>query len=82
MHQEFHKKLLFKVIVSIDKQYSLWLIDREIPPTWRDAGQMQGSAMECLAFIKQTYSWERQSGAGPESNSQSHENLSRRAAYA
>jgi len=82
MHQEFNKKLLFKVIVSTDKQYSLWLIDREIPPHWRDAEQMQGSATECLAFIRKTVSWERKPEAEPTSSSQSQENTSQRAAYA
>lgn len=67
MREEFHKKLVFKVIVSYEKQYSLWLVDREVPPGWRDAAPIEGSAMECLAYIREWYFRERQHEAAPES---------------
>ena len=69
MHEEFQKKLVFKVIVSNEKQYSLWLLDREEPPGWRDTGKMRGSATECLAYIREFYFRERQPDATSASSS-------------
>jgi len=68
MREEFQKTLVFKVIVSNGKQYSLWLLDREVPPGWYDAEPMQGSAVECLAYIKEVYFRERQLDAEPVSS--------------
>jgi MbtH protein len=56
MPVELHHRLIFKVIVSQDNEYSLWLLDREDPPGWRDTGTMRGSASECLAHIKEVHS--------------------------
>ena len=81
MRAEFHTKLMFKIIVSIEDQYSLWLIDREVPPGWRDAGQMQGSAVECLAFIKE-YSRKRFADTAPESRSHRTDKFESTAAWA
>lgn len=53
MPVELHHRLIFKVIVSRDNEYSLWLLDREDPPGWRDTGTMRGSPSECLAHIKE-----------------------------
>jgi len=66
MREQFQTQMLFKVIVSIDNQYSLWLVDREIPPGWHDARRMQGSAMECLAYIREWYFQSRLNEAAPE----------------
>jgi MbtH protein len=55
MPVELHPRLIFKVIVSQDNEYSLWLLDREDPPGWRDTGTMRGSASECLAHIKESH---------------------------
>jgi len=54
MPVELHHGLVFKVIVSQDNEYSLWLLDREDPPGWRDTGTMRGTAPECLAHIKKS----------------------------
>ena len=69
MREEVHQILIFKVIVSNDKQYSLWLIDREIPPGWYDAGQMQGSAKECLAHIREWYFRDREDSSASDPSS-------------
>ena len=82
MREEFQKKLVFKVIVSNDGQYSLWLLDRELPPGWRDAEPMQGSALECLAFIKELYFRVQQPETARPSSSEPQENASASAAYA
>ena len=82
MHEDHHRKLVFKVIVSDDEQYSLWLLDREEPPGWRDTGNMRGSAIECLTFIKEWYFRERQGDAEPVSSTVNHAKPANRAAYA
>jgi len=82
MREEFQRTLIFKVIVSNDKQYSLWLLDRELPPGWHDAEPMQGSAMECLAYIKELYFRGRQAEAAPRSSSVRQADPPARAAYA
>jgi len=43
-----------KVVVNHEDQYSLWPLDRENPPGWRDAGRT-GTRSECLDFIKQAW---------------------------
>ena len=43
-----------KVVVNHEEQYSVWPIDRENPPGWRDAGQT-GTKAECLAYIKEVW---------------------------
>ena len=63
MYEEVHQTLIFKVIVDEGEQYSLWLIDREEPPGWHDADRVQGSAMECLAYIKEWYMRQAQNRA-------------------
>jgi len=60
MPVELHHRLIFKVIVSQDNEYSLWILDREDPPGWRDTGTMRGSASECLAHIRQCHYQEYQ----------------------
>lgn len=65
MRETFYNTLVFRVIISDNKQYSLWPVDREEPPGWRDAGQMRGSAIECLAYVKESYFRQRQPDAEP-----------------
>jgi len=43
--------LFYKVVVNHEEQYSIWFVDRENPPGWRDAGKT-GPKAECLAYIK------------------------------
>jgi MbtH protein len=43
-----------KVVVNDEEQYSLWPLDRENPPGWRDAGRT-GTRSECLDYIKQVW---------------------------
>lgn len=43
-----------KVVVNHEDQYSLWPLDRENPPGWRDAGRT-GTRSECLDYIKQVW---------------------------
>jgi len=40
----------YKVVLNHEEQYSIWLVERENPPGWRDSG-MIGSKAECLKYI-------------------------------
>jgi len=81
MHEDHSKPLVFKVIVSHDRQYSLWLEDRDNPPGWFDAGQMRGTAKECLARIK-SYDAQRPSEAASETATVNGNNPSARVIWA
>lgn len=39
-----------KVVVNDEEQYSIWPVNRENPPGWRDSGKT-GTKQECLAYI-------------------------------
>lgn len=43
-----------KVVVNDEEQYSIWPVDRENPPGWRDTGTT-GSKEQCLAFIDEVW---------------------------
>jgi MbtH protein len=44
----------YKVVVNSEEQYSIWPVERENPPGWREAGK-SGSKTECLAYIKEVW---------------------------
>lgn len=46
--------VIYKVVINHEEQYSLWPIDRENAPGWRDTGK-SGTRQECLAYIKQVW---------------------------
>ena len=43
-----------KVVVNDEEQYSVWPVDRENPPGWRDAGK-SGTKADCLEYIQQVW---------------------------
>jgi MbtH protein len=45
---------VYKVVVNHEQQYSLWLVERENPLGWRDAGKT-GTREDCLAYIKDVW---------------------------
>ena len=45
---------VYKVVLNLEEQYSLWPADREPPPGWREAGKI-GPKEECLAFIEKVW---------------------------
>jgi MbtH protein len=45
---------IYKVVVNSEEQYSLWPLDRENPPGWREVGK-SGSKTECLTYIKEVW---------------------------
>lgn len=45
---------IYKVVVNAEEQYSIWPIEREHAPGWRDAGK-SGTKEECLAAIQEIW---------------------------
>ena len=46
--------LIYKVVVNDEEQYSIWFVDRDAPPGWKEVGK-QGPKDECLAFIEEIW---------------------------
>jgi MbtH protein len=51
---EQDEKVVYKVVVNHEEQYSIWPADMEIPAGWREAGK-SGPKEECLAHIKEVW---------------------------
>lgn len=80
MRERQDKSLIFKVIVSEqDNGYSFWVVDRENPPGWHEAGRVRGTATECLAYINQIRIRERPREPAPEFSSAPEEAWNQRA---
>jgi len=45
---------IYRVVVNDEEQYSIWPVDQDLPPAWRDEGT-SGSKQECLDHIDQTW---------------------------
>jgi MbtH protein len=45
---------VYRVVVNDEAQYSIWTVDRDIPPGWRDVGTV-GSKASCLAHIEEIW---------------------------
>jgi MbtH protein len=45
---------IYKVVVNHEEQYSIWPVDLENAPGWKDVGK-SGSRAECLAYIKEVW---------------------------
>jgi MbtH protein len=46
--------ITYKVVVNDEEQYSIWPVERENPPGWRDGGKT-GSKTECLAYVAEVW---------------------------
>ena len=44
----------YQVVVNHEEQYSIWLMDRDIPLGWKDVG-FKGTKQECLAHIEEVW---------------------------
>jgi MbtH protein len=44
----------YRVLVNHEEQYSLWPLEKAIPPGWRDAGK-SGDKVECLKFVDEVW---------------------------
>jgi len=45
---------LYRVVINHEEQYSIWPLDKENAPGWKDAGKT-GTKAECLAHIKEVW---------------------------
>ena len=45
---------LYRVVINHEEQYSIWPLDKENAPGWKDAGKT-GTKTECLAHIKEVW---------------------------
>ena len=54
MSDEEHDTRIYCVVVNDEEQYSIWLVERELPAGWRDAGK-QGQKAECLSYIEEVW---------------------------
>jgi len=45
---------LYRVVVNDEEQYSIWPLEKENAPGWRDGGR-SGTKAECLAYIKDVW---------------------------
>ncbi|MEM7198652.1 MAG: MbtH family protein [Planctomycetota bacterium] len=43
-----------KAVINEEEQYSIWPLDRELPPGWREAGK-EGPRDEVLAWIDEVW---------------------------
>jgi MbtH protein len=46
--------LEFRVVYNHEEQFSIWLVDRELPLGWNDEGTT-GTKEECLAHIEKIW---------------------------
>lgn len=47
-------RVIYKVVMNDEEQYSIWFADREVPPGWRESGK-EGLKDECLAYIEEVW---------------------------
>lgn len=47
-------RIIYRVVLNHEEQYSLWPADRENAHGWSDAGK-NGTKEECLAYIKEIW---------------------------
>ena len=45
---------IYKVVLNLEEQYSIWLADRPNPAGWRDAGYV-GTKVDCLTHIDEVW---------------------------
>ena len=52
--EDQESKVMYRVVINQEEQYSIWSIDRENPPGWQDAGY-SGTKEECLDYIREIW---------------------------
>ena len=46
--------IIYKVVMNVEDQYSIWPADRENPLGWNDGG-FSGPKADCLAYIERVW---------------------------
>lgn len=54
MDQDQESKIVYRVVVNDEEQYSIWPMYKEIPNGWRDVGK-EGLKADCLAYIAEVW---------------------------
>jgi MbtH protein len=54
MPPEDRNEMVYRVVMNHEEQYSIWFVDRELPPGWSEVGK-SGSKDECLAHIEEVW---------------------------
>ncbi len=54
MSSETESRVIYKVVINHEEQYSIWPADRENPLGWKDVGK-QGPKAECLEYIEEVW---------------------------
>lgn len=45
---------IYRVVINLEDQYSIWSTRKEIPYGWSDVGK-SGTKEECLSYIKEVW---------------------------
>ncbi len=53
-NNELEDKMIYRVVVNHEEQYSIWPTGRELPFGWRAEGK-EGSKNDCLARIEEVW---------------------------
>ncbi|RYE42487.1 MAG: MbtH family NRPS accessory protein [Hyphomicrobiales bacterium] len=48
------ENVLYRVVVNIEEQYSIWPEYKQIPEGWRDAGKT-GRKEDCLSYVNEVW---------------------------
>lgn len=44
----------YQVLINDEEQYSLWLVDHDIPAGWRAVGK-EGDKADCMAYVDEVW---------------------------
>jgi MbtH protein len=44
----------YQVLINDEEQYSLWLVDQDIPAGWRAVGK-EGSKADCMTYVDEVW---------------------------
>ncbi|MEM7359161.1 MAG: MbtH family NRPS accessory protein [Pseudomonadota bacterium] len=45
---------IYAVVINHEEQYSIWPVEREVPPGWKTVGK-SGTRQECLDYIEEVW---------------------------
>lgn len=48
------ERVIYRVVVNEEEQYSIWPFDRELPSGWRDTGK-SGDRQACLDYVREIW---------------------------
>ena len=51
---EFENKIIYQVVINLQGQYSIWPVEKALPPGWTAEGKV-GPKEACLAYIEEVW---------------------------